>query len=175
MRSFQGIWHGMANKSWKREQSGVNHSKCAFQVAIENTEEVQNGFCVGKQALKSVDRNKVVAACQDKLQGSLDIDSQVRELYPNEPRWDYALSYDDRIYFFEVHPAETSEVDRVVNKVKWLKRWLKIHAPEIDRLPKAEHPYTWVQSGRYAILPTAKEKMKLSVAGIATANKLNLR
>lgn len=32
-----------------------------------------------------------------------------------------------------------------------------------------------VQSGRYAILPTAREKMKLSVAGIATANKLVLK
>lgn len=80
-----------------------------------------------------------------------------------------------RFIFFEVHPAETSEVDKVVNKVKWLKCWLKTHAPEINKLPKAEHPYTWVQSGRYAILPTAREKMKLSISGITTANILSLK
>ncbi len=150
-------------------------TKCAFQEAIENTEEVKNGFRIGKQAIKKADRIKVDAASNDKIQGSLDIDSQVRALYPNDPRWDYALSYDDKIYFFEVHPAETSEVEKVVNKVKWLKCWLKTKAIEINKLPKAEQPYTWVQSGRYAILPTAREKMKLSASGIATANKLSLR
>lgn len=161
----------MANKKRKKEQV----AKCAFQVAIENTEEVEKGFCIGKQAIKSIDRSKVVAANNKKLQGSLDIDSQVKALYPNEPRWDYALSYDNKIFFFEVHPAETSEVDKIVNKVKWLKCWLKSQAPEINKLPKAEHPYTWVQSGRYAILPTAKEKMKLSVSGITTTKILNLK
>lgn len=165
----------MANKKRKAEQFGAGGTKCAFQVAIENTEEVKNGFRVGKQAIKSADRSKVDAADNNKLQGSLDIDSEVKALYPNEPRWDYALSYDGKIYYFEVHPAETSEVDKVVNKVKWLRHWLRTKATEIDKLPKAEHPYTWVQSGRYAILPTAREKMKLSVAGIATANKLSLR
>ena len=152
----------MANKNRKKEQIGAKLAKCAFQVAIEKTEEVKNGFCVGKHA-------------KNRLQGSLDIDSQVKALYPNEPRWDYALSYDDKIYFFEVHPAETSEVDKVVNKVKWLKCWLKTHAPEINKLPKAEHPYTWVQSGRYAILPTAREKMKLSISGINTVKILSLK
>ena len=164
----------MVNKK-KREQTGAKLAKCAFQVAIENTEDVKNGFCVGKQAIKSIDRSKVVAANNTKLQGSLDIDSQVKALYPNESRWDYALSYDDKIYFFEVHPAETSEVERVINKVKWLRCWLKTHAQEINKLPKAEFPYTWVQSGRYAILPTAREKMKLSVSGITTANILSLK
>lgn len=104
----------MANKRVRVKQVGTGVAKCAFQVAIENTEEVKDGFCQGKQAVKSADRSKVVAADNNKLQGSLDIDSQVKALYPNEPRWDYALSYDDKIYFFEVHPAETSEVDKVV-------------------------------------------------------------
>ena len=102
------------NMNRKKGKIEVVVTKCAFRVAIENTEEVKNGFCIGKQAIKGIDRSKVDAESNDKLQGSLDIDSQVKALYPNDPRWDYALSYDDRIYFFEVHPAETSEVDRVV-------------------------------------------------------------
>ena len=165
----------MANKSDNKGQAEGKPAVSAFQLAVENTEEVKNGFRPGKQALKNADRNKVDAADRKKLQGSLDIDSQVKAFYPQSPRWDYALSYDDKIYFFEVHPAETSEVDRVINKVKWLKHWLKSKAVSIDNLPKAAHPYIWIQSGRYAILPTAKEKMKLSVSGIITTNILKLK
>lgn len=165
----------MAKNKRKKKQIEVKMSKCAFQEAIENTEEVKNGFCVGKQAIKSIDRSKVVETNNNKVQGSLDIDTQVKALYPSDPRWDYALSYDDKIYYFEVHSAETSEIDKVINKVKWLKRWLKTQAPRINNLPKAEHPYIWVQSGRFAILPTAREKMKLSLSGITTANRLSLK
>lgn len=143
-------------------------------MAVEGTEEVKDGFRTGKQAIRNVDRDRVNASDSRKLQGSLDIDSEVKDLYPNAPRWDYALSYDDRLYFFEVHPAETSQVDKVIEKVNWLKNWLCTKATKIEKLPKAEHPYVWVQSGRYAILPTAKYKMKLSAAGIVTADRLNL-
>lgn len=162
----------MANKKKKTE---LSNEKSAFQLAVECTEEVKNGYCVGKKAIKNIDRNKVNADDNRKLQGSIDIDSQVKALYPQSPRWDYALSYDDKIYYFEIHPAETSEIDKVVNKVKWLKEWLKTKAPIINKLQKAEYPYIWVQSGRFAILPTAKEKMKLSAAGIMTTNMLNLK
>lgn len=165
----------MANKKGTSKPAKAKIVKCAFQVAVENTEEVKNGFRVGKQAIKSADRSKVDAAENKKLQGSLDIDSQVKTLYPMDPRWDYALSYADKIYYLEVHPAETSEIDKVVSKVKWLKNWLKTKATKINKLPKAEHPYIWIQSGRYAILPTSKDKMKLSVSGIVTTNKLSLK
>ena len=95
----------MASKKGYGKSADAKSEKCAFQVAVELTEEVKNGFCVGKQAIKHTDRNKVNATDSKKLQGSLDIDSQVKMLYPHDPRWDYALSYDDKIYFFEVRPA----------------------------------------------------------------------
>lgn len=165
----------MVNKKKKAKKAEAVHANCAFQVAVENTVDVKNGFCEGIKAIKKSDRSKVHADDTKKIQGSLDIDTQVRTLYPEEPRWDYALSYDDKLYFFEVHPANTSEVERVVNKVKWLKQWLKDKAPKIAKLPRGAHPYTWVQSGGYAILPAAKEQKKLSVAGITTANMLKLK
>ncbi|MDE5882373.1 MAG: hypothetical protein K2H60_11645 [Muribaculaceae bacterium] len=164
----------MANKRHNKG-SAERVVKCAFQEAVEKTAEVRNGFCVGKQAIKNSDRGKIEAADDRKLQGSLDIDSQVKMLYPHDPRWDYALSYDNMMYYVEIHPAETSEVDKVVSKVRWLKNWLRAKAPEIDKLPKAAYPYIWVQSGRYAILPNSKEMRKLSVAGLITTKTLNLK
>ncbi len=163
----------MANK--RKLKGVVDIVKCAFQEAVEKTPEVKNGFYAGKQAIKNSDRSKIEATDDRKLQGSLDIDGQVKSLYPRESRWDYALSYDDIIYYVEIHPAETSEVDKVVSKVSWLKNWLKTKAPEIDKLPKADYPYVWVQSGRYAILPTSKEMKKLSAAGLLVVSKLNLK
>ena len=175
MKWSQNIWHNMANNKNNLKLVKKNTSKSAFQVAVENTDEVKNGFCAGKQAIKKTDHNKIDVSDNSRLQGSLDIDGQVIALYPEDSRWDYALSYSDKIYYLEIHSAETSEIDKVINKVKWLKWWLKNKAIKINVLPKADHPYIWVQSGRYAILPTAKEKMKLSMAGIVTTNLLRLK
>lgn len=161
-----------------RKNVSIQHdatSKNAFQIAVENTEDVKNGYCQGKQAIKNADRTKIEVEDPQLLQGSLDIDNQVKMKYPRESRWDYALSYDDKLYYIEVHPAETSEIDQVISKVKWLKNWLKTKAAEIDNLPKAEHPYIWIQSGRYGILPMAKVRKKLSVAGLITQPKLSLK
>ena len=72
--------------------------KCKFQEAVENTNEVRDGFRVGKGAINSADRNKIEADNNNKIQGSLDIDSQVKALYPEDPRWDYVLSYNDKLY-----------------------------------------------------------------------------
>lgn len=175
MKLSQSIWLGMVNRKGKNGQTRMKYAKCNFQIAIEKTEEVKDGYRTGKKAIKSVDSSKVEAADNLKLQGSLDIDASVKKIYPEDPRWDYALSYNDKIYYFEIHPAETSEVDRILNKVKWLKNWLTTKAPEINKLPLAEHPYVWIQSGRYAILPSSKAGMKLSLAGVITARKLSLK
>lgn len=174
MMLFQDIWRSMVRKNKKFKKSGVGKAKCAFQIAVENTPDVKNGFCVGLKAVKNSDRNKVNVTDPRKLQGSLDIDTQVQKKYPQEPRWDYALSYDDKLYFFEVHPASTSEVDTVINKLTWLKKWLKNKAPQINKLQKGNQPYTWVPTGRYAILSLGTYAKKLAVSGIKVANSLKL-
>lgn len=174
MMLFQDIWRSMVRKNKKFKKSGVGKAKCAFQIAVENTPDVKNGFCVGLKAVKNSDRNKVDATDPKKIQGSLDIDGQVWKKYPDDNRWDYALSYDDKIYFFEVHSASTSEVDAVIKKLGWLKDWLKNKAPEINKLQKGNQPYTWVQSGSYSILSLGSYAKKLAVNGIKVANSLKL-
>ena len=167
----------MANNNRKKKNmpASTRSTKCPFQMAVESTEEVKTGYRPGLHAIKKSDRNKVNAMHTNKIQGSLDIDTQVQAIYPNKNRWDYVLSYNNRLYFFEIHSAETSEVKIVIDKINWLKYWLKVKASNINALPKAEHPYIWIQSGRYAILPGSKEMMKLSIAGITTTNRLNLK
>lgn len=175
MMLFQDIWRSMVRKNKKkREETEQGEIKCAFQIAVENTPDVKNGFCVGLKAVKNSDRNKVDATDPKKIQGSLDIDGQVKKIYLYDNRWDYALSYDDKIYFFEVHSASTSEVDTVIKKLRWLKDWLKNKAPDINKLQKGNQPYTWVQSGSYSILPSGSYAKKLTSEGIKVVKSLKL-
>lgn len=80
------------------------NSKAAnlFKEAVESTEEVKDGYCQGLQALKKSDRTKISCNDTTKLDGSLDIDTNVKALYPHSDRWDYAISYSGKICYCEM-------------------------------------------------------------------------
>ena len=82
---------------------------CAFRMAVEETPDVANGYCPGLQALENVDKGAVKLKDKRKVDGSLNIDKETKLLYPNDPRWDYAVGYDGKVFFVEVHPANTSK------------------------------------------------------------------
>ena len=146
-----------------------------FKEAVESTADVKDGYCQGLKALKKADRSKVRCSDTKKLDGSLDIDTMVKTLYPDSERWDYAISYSGKICYCEVHPAETSEVAKMIGKLEWLKQWLKDKAPNINSLPTYTPKYVWVSSGRVNILPTSREAKRISGSGIVLASRLNLK
>lgn len=104
----------------------------AFKYAITCTPDIKDGFRDGLQALGSNAKN-VTPANSRKIDGSVDIDSCTHDLYPNESRWDYAIGYDGKAYFLEVHPANTSNVKEMVKKADWLKKWLSEKAVELKK------------------------------------------
>jgi len=128
----------------------------AFKDAVKSTPDIANGYQVGLNAIDGKYRNKIIVSNTRLLDGSVDIDSCTTRLYPNDNRWDYAFSYNNKVYFVEVHSANTREVSVVVKKLKWLKGWLVQHAPNINKL-KALHPYFWIQSKGFAILTTSPQ------------------
>lgn len=146
-----------------------------FKAAINSTVEVKDGYCKGLCALKRVDRSKVSCSDTTKLDGSLDIDTKVKALYPNSDRWDYAISYSGKVCYCEVHPAETSEVTKMIRKLIWLKLWLKAKAPSINKLPAYTPKYVWVSSGRVNVLPTSREAKRISCSGIVLVSRLTLK
>ena len=85
---------------------------CNFRKAVEDTP----GYCFGLQALENVDKSAVTLKDRRKVDGSLNIDKETKLLYPNEPRWDYAIGYDDKVFFVEVHPANTSNISEMAKK-----------------------------------------------------------
>lgn len=86
-----------------------------FKQAVENTQDIKNGFHNGLQAL-GANAKQVSATDTKKLEGSVDIDACTKELYPQDARWDYAIGYEGKVYFLEIHPANTSNVKEMIKK-----------------------------------------------------------
>jgi len=127
-----------------------------FKEAVEATPDVSDGYKTGLNAVDKKYRSKIQVSDTRLLDGSIDIDSCTTRLYPNDNRWDYAFSYNQKVYFVEFHSAKTRETAVVLNKLKWLKNWLIHSAPNInDR--KAPQPYFWIQSKGFAIFPSAPQ------------------
>lgn len=131
-----------------------------FKEAIETIPEVKSGFRNGLQAL-GANAQVVEASDTRKLNGSVDIDTCTKALYPSASRWDYAIGYEAKAYFLEVHPANTSNVDEMLKKVEWLTNWLKEKAPALKRIA-ASNSFYWVPSGRCKILAHSSQKRKLA-------------
>jgi len=108
----------------------------------------------------------VVPTHTQDVDGSVDIDHAVESLYGDDPRWDYAIGYDGKICFVEIHPAYTSEVRKMISKLEWLKKWLKDKAPLLDDMQKISPAYIGIQSGRCAILPGSRQAKELAEAGL---------
>ena len=134
-----------------------------LQIAIDNTPDVRGEGKVGKAAIKNEYRSKIVVADPRKLTYSLDIDDAVKDLYTNANRWDYALEYNDEVFFIEFHPANTSEIKTMLEKLSWLKQWLNEHAPQIDALKsKSSTPYYWIATQGVHIASTSSHYRKLA-------------
>ena len=143
-----------------------------FKRVVEATEDIKNGFCRGLDALSS--NSKYVNAVETrKIDGSVDIDTCTKFLYPNEARWDYTIGYDNRAYFLEIHPANTRNVEEVIRKSKWLDKWLTEKASLLKSL-SANNLFYWVPSGKVNILNSSPQYRRLSQSKIKIVSKLQL-
>jgi hypothetical protein len=100
------------------------------------------------------------------------MDGDLRKQFPEDNRWDYAVGYNgsdnmERAYFIEVHPAETSEISRVVLKARALKEWAQRCAPDLWNMtvPRQIH---WIASGRCDIRLNDSYRRKLALAGVGS-------
>ena len=149
----------------------------AFKEAVEATPDVSKCYQVGKQAILHKERNKVELNEPSKCGGSLFIDQCLidQKLYPNDNRWDYAIDYDGKTYFIEVHTASSSEVNTVIRKLAWLKQWLINNAPELNKLKATKTPFYWVQSDGYHIARNSSYERSAIESGIKPISKLTLK
>lgn len=151
----------------------TNVGKNVFKEAVLATSDVSLGYRNGLQAMNSNSSMLKVSNTRN-LQGSVDIDDCTKKLYPDKARWDYAIGYNDKAYFVEVHPANTSNITEVVNKAAWLKNWLKGSALELDKL-RTDALY-WIPTGKVSILTNSPQYRQLALHKISlTKNPFEIR
>lgn len=153
----------------RTDKSKVN----IFKSAVDKCVEIRGKLCAG---LSAMHRDSVLVTVRDTrlLDGSVDIDNAVKAVRPNEPRWDYVIGYGGEAFFAEVHPADTRNVDEMVNKVMWLKDWLSSVAPDLKLLHR-NGVFHWIPSGRVKILKTSSQYKKIAVNKLSIANPLMLK
>lgn len=145
-----------------------------FKEAVEATPDIKSCYQAGLQALGG-DSRKIRLQDTTKCEGSVDIDGCTRTIYPQSNRWDYCLSYKSKVFFVEVHTANTTEVSTVIRKLQWLKDWLHYEAPELAKLKaRSKNPYYWVQSSKFNIPKTSKQFKRVVQEGIKPIATLNL-
>jgi hypothetical protein len=131
-----------------------------FELAVRQTPELAEGYCPGLQALR--DNAAYIRPDEPQLlEGSVDIDKCVKELYPEDARWDYAIGYQQQAYFVEIHPAGSDSIADITKKAQWLRQWLRTKAPALRKLSAGNEVY-WIPSGKCAIAPKSQQAKALA-------------
>lgn len=144
-----------------------------FKSIVQAIPAIAGAYREGLQALESKDAGKVKPQNPRKLSGSVYLDKCLKTTNPHDARWDYVIGYREKTYFVEVHPANTSNVDEVVKKKKWLEVWLKTNALDLKAM-MAGTGYYWIASGKVAILPNSPQARKIAKNKLVLCKELNL-
>lgn len=144
-----------------------------FKSIVQAIPAIAGAYREGLQALESKDAGKVKPQNPRKLSGSVYLDKCLKTTNPHDARWDYVIGYSEKAYFVEVHPANTSNVDEVVKKKKWLDVWLKTNALDLKAM-MAGTSYYRIASGKVAILPNSPQARKIAKNKLVLCKELNL-
>lgn len=126
-----------------------------------------HAFCQSGLGAMKREHRKYINVPDTQLIGcTVDLDKATEKAYPSANRWDYALEYEGNMFFIEIHPAVTSEIACMIQKVDFVTEWLKNNAPEVLELPKKEvgpRQFYWVSSGRtdLRLSPNSPQRKKL--------------
>lgn len=147
-----------------------------FREAVIRTPQLgTDAYRPGKQALGKHGSRVVCRSGEEsrRFTGSVNLDEALRDVYPNAPRWDYGLGVrtgrtPEIAVWIEVHPAYTSEVEAVLNKLEWLKNWLRENAEFLWELTcrNPKQAYFWLASGGVHIPKTSPQARRLSQMGM---------
>lgn len=161
-------------KAKVKKAASSKNRQTPLMVAVEKTPDVKGHCKVGLSALKG-NREKVKASDTRKLFSSIDIDSAVKTICPNDSRWDYAIEYGNEVYFLEVHPGSTSNIVEVLKKLSWLKNWLTTRAPQINALKAtSKSPYYWTYTNNFNVLKSSRQYRAMLQSGLVLVKTMNL-
>lgn len=84
------------------------------------------------------------------------------------------IKFTDNRLYIEIHPVSPGEAKVVINKLEWLKKWLKESAPKLDKIDKHHPAYYWVATkAGFNLLKTSKEYKAIRLKKIEVTNHFN--
>jgi hypothetical protein len=140
-----------------------------FKEAVETTPDLENAYQNGLQALRAKDKQHINVKDTRKIRGSVDVDMALRQICPNDNRWDYAIAYkhtnrsEEVVYWLELHTASDSEFKVVIQKAEWLRNWLKDGG---EKLAEFERDIVWISSGPTSLTLSAPKKRLMAQVGL---------
>lgn len=140
----------------------------SFKGDVVKIRSLNGRFYPGLRALrKNAEYIVLKDECSHRLMGSIDLDTAYEDSDPDGARWDYGVGIQsgtsDAIDWIEIHPASTSEIDKVLKKLAWLKNWFNEDGKSLKRYTRH---YIWISSGKTRLLPTAQKKKSMAQQGL---------
>lgn len=132
---------------------------------------LEQAYRDGLQALREPERAAIECREPRNLTGSINLDEAMREKFPADNRWDYGVGLrqnrQETVVWIEVHPASTAEVKTVIQKLEWLKAWLREQAPELGKRTRPANGYIWMATRSGVHIPrNTPEARRLAQAGL---------
>jgi hypothetical protein len=140
-----------------------------FQTAVEATAAISGAYRKGLGALPATDRPHIEAEDTRRLTGSVNVDETLKDDFPNDHRWDYAIGHrpanlrEEIVYWVEIHPATAGEVKVVLAKLQWLKRWLREESPRLNAMRRE---FIWVSSGKTSFTLSSTQQKQFALLGL---------
>lgn len=119
----------------------------------------------GIDAVHGKDREAIDVDIRKSFVESLDLDTALKQQYPNGPRWDYLLAYRpcNKVIGMEVHPAsKEADADVVIKKKQAAEQQLVGHLVSGQKIDD----WYWVASGQGEVLRHEKRGRRLDQHGI---------
>ena len=129
---------------------------------VDSNDQLKSCWKQGIHALSKKDK-KYIKVRSGACEGSIDIDHCLENNCPQDNRWDYGLDMENKGVFVEIHPAHSSEVRVVLDKLQWLKSYFRNNCNGFEQLSKSFH---WVASGTIAIRRGSRYEKQLAKAGL---------
>lgn len=141
-----------------------------FEQAVAATQCICSAYKAGLQAIEARHRQLIKCQKSRRLAGSVNLDEALARSCPNESRWDYAIgihrNVDDEAIWVEVHPASSTHIEDMLDKLKWLRNWLDTAGTPLKKLTKGRF-YWLAKDGSVNITPNSRQAKQLAAAGLS--------
>lgn len=160
-------------------KSKPHNTPNAYQRAVAQTPQLGAvAYHFGLKAIRGK-YGKRITFVTAQILGSVDLDATLESHYPNDSRWDYGIGVQKDgkalALWVEFHPAQTSNVEEVLKKLRWLKNWLGAHAPALLEITPSKSAYHWLATNGVHIIPNSPQARRLAQEGLTLPRKtLNL-